>query len=181
LAVRFIEIFGNIAGKLNVLALIFADGNGVGLIKENVGSHEDGIIEKAHVDGFLGRALGELIFEGVHAFHLAVRDVISQNDSELGMGGDVGLAEKNAFFWIEAESKIVENNTDNVFFEFFFILDGGEAVKISDEIVNFVALVLKVNLRFDGTKEVADVETLPTRGDARKNAELFISHEDILA
>ena len=50
-AVGGVKAFGNIPGKLNVLFLIGADRHQIRLVKQNVGGHQHGIVEKPDTDG----------------------------------------------------------------------------------------------------------------------------------
>ena len=47
LAVAVVEAHGQLTGELEVLALVVADGHGVGVVEEDVGRHEDGVGEQA--------------------------------------------------------------------------------------------------------------------------------------
>ena len=49
-----VEALGDVARQLHVLPLVVADRDDVGLVQENVGRHEHGILEQAVADGFLG-------------------------------------------------------------------------------------------------------------------------------
>ena len=63
-----IEALGEVAGEFEVLELVFADGDEGGVVEENVGRHEDGVVEDANVGAVL--AFG-LFFELGHARHFS--------------------------------------------------------------------------------------------------------------
>ena len=77
IGVNGIEAGSNVAAQLHVLLLVDAHGHHVGLVKQDIRGHEDGIGEKAGVD-VVGVLLG-LILELGHAGQLAkAREAVEQ-------------------------------------------------------------------------------------------------------
>ena len=57
LAIQRIEALGDVAGEFHMLRLILADGDDGGLVQQNVGGHQDGILKQSVADRFLRRGL----------------------------------------------------------------------------------------------------------------------------
>ena len=102
LAVGSVEPQGEIAGELDVLALVVADGDAVGVVEEDVGRHQGGIGEKAGAHG--GLAAG-LLLELRHPSQLAVRGGALEEPRELGVLGDVALQEDRAQPGVEPDGE----------------------------------------------------------------------------
>mmetsp|Transcript_7044 Transcript_7044/g.12510 ORF Transcript_7044/g.12510 Transcript_7044/m.12510 type:complete len:282 (+) Transcript_7044:163-1008(+) len=73
LAVLVVEPADDVAGQFEMLALILAHGDAVGLVEEDVGRHEHGVGEEPDADGFRiastgGGGLFGLVFVLDHAF-----------------------------------------------------------------------------------------------------------------
>ena len=84
-AVERIEALRNIASELEVLGLVFANGNDGGLVEQNIGSHQDGILQQARADRFLGGGFGFVLR---HALEPADGRDAGEHPGELGMRGD---------------------------------------------------------------------------------------------
>ena len=87
-----------------MLLLVAANGHQVGLIEQDVSSHQGGIGEQARVD--VVRILGGLVFELGHAAQLAEHGIAIQHPAQLRVGGDVGLDEQDVLLRVQAAGNI---------------------------------------------------------------------------
>ena len=87
-----------------MLLLIRADRHKIGLIQQDVGSHQHGVGEEASVD--VVGMLRALILELRHTAELTHIGVTIQNPGQLRVGTDMALAVKNAFLRINAAGQI---------------------------------------------------------------------------
>lgn len=107
-----VETLGEAAGELKMLELVFADRDVDGVVEENVGGHEDGVVENADVDAVFAFAF---VFVLGHAVELAHASDAVQNPAELGVGGDAGLAvEVDVRSELEAGSEVIFQGFDEV-------------------------------------------------------------------
>ena len=89
----------DVARQLDVLALVVADGDLVGVVEEDVGGHQHRIVEEADAHELL--ALG-LLLELRHPPQLAERRGAVEDPRELGVGPNVALDEQQGAVGIEA-------------------------------------------------------------------------------
>ena len=100
LAEAAVEALGEVAGQLDVLALVLADRDLVGLVEQDVRDLEDRVREQA--DGrALGALLGGLVLELGHAARLAEAGEAVHDPGELGVLGDMALDEERAAVRVE--------------------------------------------------------------------------------
>mmetsp|Transcript_16286 Transcript_16286/g.25528 ORF Transcript_16286/g.25528 Transcript_16286/m.25528 type:complete len:337 (+) Transcript_16286:267-1277(+) len=101
LAVFAVESTDDVACQFEVLALILADRDAIGLVEEDVGCHEDGVGEEADSHGF-GACLFGLVFELDHAFEPVHGRGAVEEPGEFGMSRDVGLYEDFRFCGVDS-------------------------------------------------------------------------------
>ena len=89
----------DVARELDVLALVVADRDLVGVVEEDVGGHQHRVVEQADAHGLL--AVG-LLLELRHAPQLAERGDAVEHPGELGVGPHVALHEQQAAVGVEA-------------------------------------------------------------------------------
>ena len=94
-----IEPLGDVAGDLDVLALVIAHRHLVGVVEEDVGSLERRVGEQAGGDEVV---LAALVLELGHAAEFAVRHVALHDPAEFGVLTNVGLHEQGADLGVEA-------------------------------------------------------------------------------
>ena len=99
-----IEALGNIARKLNVLLLIYAHRNDVGLIKKDISCHKCGISEQSGVD-IIGMACA-LVLELSHSSELAEHCETIENPRKLCVCGNVRLNIQSVFVGIKPAGNI---------------------------------------------------------------------------
>ena len=101
-AVAGVEPLGQVAGELDVLALVVAHRHLVGVVEEDVGGHQGGVGEQAAGDE-LGPA--RLVLELGHALQLADRGGALHQPGQLGVLGDVALHEQRADVGVEPDGE----------------------------------------------------------------------------
>ena len=99
LAEARVEALGEVARELEVLALIVADRDEIGLVEQDVARHQDRIREQARRDELL---LVALLLELGHPAELAVARDGREQPGRLGVRGDVALREDRRALRIEA-------------------------------------------------------------------------------
>ena len=94
-AERLVETLRDVAGQLDVLALVVADRYLLGVVQQDVGRHQDGIVEQADTDRLLPLpAFGRLLLELRHASQLTEgRDAV-EDPCELRVRAHVALYEE---------------------------------------------------------------------------------------
>ncbi len=97
--------------ELEVLALIVADGDQLGVVEEDVGRHQHGVGEHPGLDRLLARAL---LLELGHAAQLAHRGRALEQPRELLMGGHVALDEQGAPLGIETRCEQQAGGVDRL-------------------------------------------------------------------
>ena len=152
-----IETFGDIAGKFDVLELVFPDWYVIGAIKKNIGGHEDWIIENPDVGGKIAVMTFVLVLS--HAESFAHRGVAIQNPSEFGVGWHVRLAIKMYIFvQFEAGSEKITDGAEHVRLKIAigFTDDG---VEVGDENIDVMGAGIAVgeaNHRKHGAEKIAE-------------------------
>ena len=94
-----VESHCNVAAKLDVLLLVNADRNNIGLIEKNVCRHEYGVGEKTCVD--VVRMLGTLILKLRHAGKLTVHGEAVEDPGKLRVRGHVRLHVERVLFGVK--------------------------------------------------------------------------------
>ena len=125
-----IETNREVAGKLEMLLLIFADRNQIGLIEQYIRGHQHRIIEEADEDVLF--LLAGLIFELRHAFQLGhARDAVKQ-PRQLSVRGHIRLHKHGRNIRINANGKIDSRELTRFCGEHLRILRQRDGVKIYD-------------------------------------------------
>ena len=101
LAVARVEAHRDVTRQLDVLALVVADGDAVGVVQEDVGRHQGRVGEQAGGDELAGVARG-LVLELRHALQLADARGALEQPVELGVLGDMALHEDRAHVRVES-------------------------------------------------------------------------------
>ena len=92
-AVAAVEPLGDVAGELEVLALVVAHGHPVGVVEEDVGGHQRRVGEQPGRHELLPVGL---LLELRHAAQLAEAGRALHQPGQLGVLGDVALDEQGA-------------------------------------------------------------------------------------
>lgn len=110
-AVGEVDFAGDVAGDFEVLFLVFADGDDVAVVDEDVCGHEDWVGEEACAGG---EAACGFVFVAVGVFEHGHGGGAGEDPGEFGVFGDVALAEEDAFFWVEAAGEEVDGEVEDV-------------------------------------------------------------------
>ena len=96
LAVAGVEAYSEVTGELEMLPLVLPDGYLIGLVQQDVGSHQHRIGEQAHIRG-LRPHLGGLVLELRHPLGLSEAGQAAQHPAELGVFGNCDCRNTVAF------------------------------------------------------------------------------------
>ncbi len=102
LAEALVEALGDVAGQLDVLALVVADRDDLGLVEEDVARHQHRVGEEAGRDEVLAL---RLLLELRHPPQLAEARHGAQQPGGLGVRGDVALREDGRAVGVEARGE----------------------------------------------------------------------------
>ncbi len=98
LAEARVEALGHVARELHVLPLVVPDWHLIGVVEQDVGDHQDRVVEDPRGDELLLRGL---VLELRHARELAVAGDAVQQPLQLGVLDHVALAEEDAALRIQ--------------------------------------------------------------------------------
>jgi hypothetical protein len=98
-AVPRVEPDRDVTRELEMLALVVAHGHAIGVVGEDVGGHEDRVVEQPDAHRLLAPAL---VLELRHPAQLAHRGDAVQEPGELGVRTHVALHEEHASLRVEA-------------------------------------------------------------------------------
>ena len=125
-----IEVVGNIAHQLDVLALVLADGHLVGPVGEHVRSHQHGV-EQQPGPNHLPLRLG-LVAELVHPFESPEFGDAGQQPGQLGVLPHVALAEQDAAGRVKAGGEQDRSRVVEPLAQLGGFVGHGEGVQIDD-------------------------------------------------
>lgn len=156
LAEAAVEALREIAGQLDVLALVLADRDLVGLVEQDVRDLEDRVGEEAD-GGAVGALLGGLVLELGHAGGLAEAGEAVHDPAELGVLGDVALDEQGAVLGVETGGEQLGRGEPGVGTQLGGVLRDRDRVQVDDHVEGVVGL-LEGDPLADGAEVVAEVE-----------------------
>ena len=110
-AVERIEALGDIAREFQVLRLVVADRHDAGLVEQDIGGHQHGVLQQAVADGFL---FGGLHLVLRHALQPADGRDAGEHPGELGVGGHGGLHHDGAVLGIDAGGEIERGDLEDL-------------------------------------------------------------------
>lgn len=128
----------DVAGQLHVLLLVLSHRHIVGLIEENVRSHERGISEEATVD--IVRILGRLILKLGHTRQFTKHGIAVEHPAQLGMLVDVGLDEQGVLLRVQTTGNILGQLLQRAPTQVGGVLTHGDGVQVCHEIVTIIFL-----------------------------------------
>ncbi len=111
-SVEVVDFADEVSGDFEVLLLVFADGNDVGVVEKDIGGHEGGVGKEGVVGG---DAFGNFVFIGVAAFEEAHGADGGEDPREFVDFGDGTLLEKDAFGGGESAGEEVDGDAADVF------------------------------------------------------------------
>ena len=178
LAEAGVEAFGDVAGDLDVLALILADGNVVGVVEQDVGCLESGIGEQSGRDE-VGLALGRLVLELGHSAEFSVGDGAFHDPTQLGVLGNVALHEDGGDIGVETHGEKGRSQFESALADDPGPVGDRQSVEI-DDAVERVAFVLARDPVPQSTQIVPEMDRtsgLDARQDTRHLVEASGRHE----
>ena len=143
LAVHVVELDGDVAGDFEMLLLVLAHRHHLGVVQENVGSHEHGVSKEAVVDRThvtVGE-LGHLVLVAVAALEQAHGSHRAQEPSQFGVLRRVRLLPEHATIGIEPGRQPIEGHIQGVLPTLRRIGQRRHGMVVGDEIVS-LALIL---------------------------------------
>ena len=164
-----VEPDGDVAGELEVLALVVADGHPVGVVEEHVGGHEHRVVEQP--DAHRLPSAGFLL-ELRHPLEFAERGHAVEDPGELGVLRHVALDEQGAALRVEAGGQEEHRRTARRRREVRRIVRKGHRVEVDHAVKGRVgrrAVALGVDPLAHGAEVVAEVD-LSGRLDSREHA-----------
>ena len=153
-AVERIEALGDVAGQFQVLRLVVAHGHDAGLVEQDVGGHEHGVLQQSVADGFL---LGGLHLVLRHALQPADGRDAGEHPGELGVGGHGGLHHDGAVLGVDAGGQIERGDLVDLGAQFRGILVDGDGVQVHDA-ENALVIVLDADPVLERAEVISDVK-----------------------
>src|SRR6266508_3040687 len=164
LAVAGVEPLGDVAGELDVLALVVADRDDVGLVEQDVARLEHRVGEQRGRDELL---LVRLLLELRHPAQLAEAGHRRQQPIRLGVRGHVALDEYRRAAGVEAAREQQRGRVERRPAQLLRVVGDRDRVQIDDAEVGLAAL-LRRDVLAEATGVVAEV-LLPRGLDAGKD------------
>ena len=164
LPVALVEPLGDVAGELDVLALVLADRDGIGLVEQDVRRLEDGVAEEARRDEVLAVAL---VLELGHAAQLAVARDRAEQPRGLGVRGHVALDEDGRAIRVEAGREEHRREVERRVAQLRRVVLDGDRVQV-DDAEERVALLLRLRVLAEAARVVPEM-LVAGRLDARKD------------
>ena len=129
LAVAVVEALGDVAGELEVLALVVADRHEIGLVEQDVARHQHRVREQPGRDELVPVGL---LLELRHAAQLAVAGDSRQQPGRLGVGHDVALAEDGRALGVEAGREEHRREVERRLAQLRRVVLDGDRVQVDD-------------------------------------------------
>ena len=167
LLVAVVEPLGEVAGELEVLALVLADGHVVRPVEQDVGCLEDRVGEQADTGRPLPR-LGRLVLELGHPPGLADAGNALEHPGQLGMGRDLALHEDRRPGGVDAHGQELGGRAERALAQHGRVLLDGDGVLVGDEEERLV-VTLEVHPLAQGAQVVAEVERVRGGLDPREH------------
>ena len=142
LAEAAVEADGDVAGDLDVLALVVADGHLVGVVEQDVRRLQRRVGEQAGGDE-LAFPLGRLVLELRHAGQLAEAHRALHDPGELAVLVDVALHEHGRHVRVEADGEQDGGEIDSALADHARLLGDGEGVQVDDAVEGVVLVLMQ--------------------------------------
>ncbi len=168
-----VEADRDVARELEVLALVVAHGDAIGVVSEDVGRHQHRVVEQADAHRLL---TGRLVLELRHAAKLPECRHAVQDPGELGVLEHVTLDEEHALLGVEARGQQEHHRAPGPLGELVGVVGQRHRVEVDDAVERFVGcrgLVLgrhPVAHRTEIVPEMLLARGLDSRKDARHGA-----------
>ena len=122
----------DITGQLAVLLLVVANGNQVGLVQQDIRSHQCRIGKQTAVD-ILGM-LGRLVLELSHTAQLAEHGIAVQNPAQLSVLVNVGLDEEGVLLRVQAAGDVLGQLLQSAAAQVGRVLTDGDGVQVRHKV-----------------------------------------------
>ena len=155
LAEALVERLRDVAHELDVLALVLPHRHLVGAVDEHVGGHQHRVIQQPRGRPLARRA--RLVAELVHAVELPDRRHARQQPRQLGVLGDVALAEEDAALGVEPGGHQQGRGLARAPAQLLRVVGDRRAVQVDDAVDRRVRLVLTLDVVEDRPDVVAEV------------------------
>ena len=153
LAEARVEALGDVARELEVLALVVADRDAVGLVEEDVARHQHGVREEPGRDEL--PPVG-LVLELRHPAELAVARDGREQPRRLGVRGDVALREDRRPLGVEAGRDEHREQVERAVVEVARVVLDGDRVEV-DDAEERLAVLLGLRVLAEAADVVAEV------------------------
>ena len=170
LAVAAVEALGQVAGELEVLALVLADRHLVGVVQQDVGRHEDRVGEQAD-GGALGAVTARLVLELGHPAGLAEAGDAREHPGQLRVLGHVALHEDRGPLGVDTAGEVLGGGTAGALAQPRGLDLDGDGVQVDDAVERVVGL-LQPDPVDQRAEVVAEVQRVVRRLHARQDARL---------
>jgi hypothetical protein len=151
-----VEALREVAGQLEVLALVLPHGDEGGVVEKDVRRHEHRVGEQP--DGCALVAVpSRLVLELGHPAGLTEAGLAAEHPGELGVLGDVGLDEEDRALWVHTRSEELGRGAPGAIAQDGRVRVGGQRVQV-DHGVDGVVLVLQRDPVRQRTEVVAEVQ-----------------------
>ena len=129
LSVAAVEALGDVARQLDVLPLVVAHRDDVGLVEEDVARHQHGVAEEPRGDELL---VGRLVLELRHAPQLSEAGRGAQQPGGLGVRRHVALAEDDRALGVDTGRKEHRRAGERRLAQAFGLVRGRDRVQVDD-------------------------------------------------
>ena len=153
LAEARVEALGDVACELEVLPLVVADRDDVGLVEQDVAGHQHRVGEEPGGDELAALAL---VLELGHAAQLAVARHSRQQPRRLRVRGDVALAEDRRALRVEAGREEHRREVERPRAQVVGVVLDGDRVQV-DDAEEAVAALLRRRVLAEAADQVAEV------------------------
>ena len=137
-----------------MLRLVVTDGHDAGLVEQDVGGHQDGVLQQAVAHGFLLGGLGLILG---HALQPADGGYAGEHPGQLGMRRDGGLHHDGAGLGVDARGQVERGDLADLGAQL-----GGRLVKRNgvqvDDAENALVIVLDSHPVFERPQIISDVQ-----------------------
>ena len=154
IAVERIEALRDIAGEFEVLRLVVAHRDDAGLVEQDVGGHQDGVLQQAVADGFL---FGGLRLVLRHALQPADGGDAGEHPGEFGVRGNGGLHHDGAILRVDSGGQIERGDLEDFGAQFGGVLVDCDGVQV-DDAENALVIVLDAHPVFQRAEVISDVK-----------------------
>ena len=153
LAEARVEALGDVAGELEMLPLVVADRDDVGLVEQDVAGHQHRVGEEAGRDELVSVGL---VLELGHAAELAVARDGAEQPRGLGVGRHVALREDGRALRIEARREQDRGEVERLLAEVVGVVVDRDRVQV-DDAEEALAALLRRRVLAESADQVAEV------------------------